>query len=185
MSPFPSCNNFSKINFPRILPNSVVCDKIFFFDLIVNHWTLCMCVCVYHARHHLEWKYSEFFAASLSRGFASEEAYATRYSNRCITCVITWPRLVRTYVLATCVKIHAILSSYTAVQYFSMLWIGARGWRERERGKGSSWIRIGKRSRVQCVVYTISRDKVCKLVVNRLLRLLEFNPLMISLLLMI
>lgn len=96
-----------------------------------------VCVCVYHARHHLEWKYSEFFAASLSRGFASEEAYATRYSNRCITCVITWPRLVRTYVLATCVKIHAILSSYTAVQYFSMLWIGARGWKEREReGKG-------------------------------------------------
>lgn len=117
--PFPSCNNFSKINFPRILPNSMVFYGIKYFSSIssctIERYA---CICVYHARHHLEWKYSEFFAASLSRGFASEEAYATRYSNRCITCVIAWPRLVRTYVLATCVKMHTILSSYTAVQYF-------------------------------------------------------------------
>lgn len=151
---------FYAIIFPRLISLEFYpYDKIFFFDLIVHHWTLYMCVCVYHARHHLEWKYSEFFAASLSRGFASEEAYATWYGNRCITCVITWPRLVRTYVLATCVKMRTILSSYTAVQYFSTFWIGAHwGWREREREKG--WIRIGKRNRV----------KVCKLVVDRLLR---------------
>lgn len=144
----------------------MVCDKIFFFDLIVYHWTLCVCVCVYHARHHLEWKYSEFFAASLSRGFASEEAYATRYSNRCITCVITWPRLVRTYVLATCVKMHTILSSYTAVQYFSPRFELEHVARKRERERGEE--RVRKRIRKEKSSSSLySRDKV--------LRLLEFN----------